>query len=115
MATLEFIEGSKKGEQIELPPDGVFIIGRDEAVGLQLNNVKISRRHSAIEITEQGFFLADLASKNGTFLNETPVQRKRLMTSDRIRLGPVEMVFRLGQDETQEMATATDVGPGRIS
>ena len=108
MATLEIIQGSKKGEHIELPPDGVFIIGRDEAVGLQLNNVKISRRHSAIEITEQGFFLADLASKNGTFLNETPIQRKRLMTSDRIRLGPVEMVFRLGQDETQEMAVDAD-------
>lgn len=108
MATLEIIEGSKKGEHIELPPDGVFIIGRDVAVGLELNDAKISRRQCAIEITEQGFFLVDLASKNGTFLNETPVQRKRLMTGDRIRIGPVEMLCHLGQDETQEMAVDSD-------
>ena len=108
MATLEIIEGSKKGELISLPLAGVFIIGRDAAVGLELNDAKISRRQCAIEITEEGFFLSDLASKNGTFLNETPVQRKRLMTGDRIRLGPVEMLFNLGQDETQEMAVDAD-------
>lgn len=67
------------------------LIGREAPADLILPSLLISRRHAIIARSELGYFLADLGSRNGTFVNgqamgETP---QRLQANDEIVLGGV--------------------------
>jgi diguanylate cyclase (GGDEF)-like protein len=63
-------------------------IGRDESSSLALEQDSISRRHALIEHRNGEFFLRDLGSTNGTFVNEVRVNSSvSLSPGDRIRFG----------------------------
>ena len=72
------------------------VLGRDAASDVRLDAAGVSRRHARIVMTSTGAYLEDLGSKNGTMLGgkvcagPTPLQ-----DGDRIRLGPVSIVFRI--------------------
>lgn len=74
-------------------------IGRIPSNALALNDAGVSRRHALI--TAQGsreFWLVDLGSANGTFLNGRRLfQPRRLHDSDQISIGPFRFTFRLGR------------------
>lgn len=54
----------------------------------------VSRRHARLSWEEDGIYLDDLNSTNGTFVNGRRVQAPvRLQHNDNVRLGPVEMTF----------------------
>ena len=56
----------------------------------------VSRRHAQITYADGRYWLADLGSSNGTYLNDGRLERERavaLRHGDRIRLGRVEMAF----------------------
>ena len=66
-----------------------FVIGRYSPADLIINQDRISRQHAQIEYRDFGYFLRDLDSRNGTFvngrhLNETPI---RLKDGDEIVFG----------------------------
>lgn len=48
-------------------------IGRDSSSDIQINERQISRQHAEIALTQQGYTIRDMGSKNGTFLNGQPV------------------------------------------
>jgi hypothetical protein len=67
-------------------------IGRAEArrADLLLPRPEVSEMHAAIEHGADGWFLEDLGSLNGTFVNGVAVtQRMRLLPGDVIRIGSV--------------------------
>ena len=69
MAFLELIRGSQTGERFELRGERA-IIGRSSECEVPLDVAAVSRRH-AVVIAERGrFFVEDLNSRNGTYLNE---------------------------------------------
>ncbi|MBI5545317.1 MAG: FHA domain-containing protein [Deltaproteobacteria bacterium] len=74
----------------------VTVIGRAAgAADLVLPwNEEASREHFAILFSQGTFFLEDLKSSNGTFVNEQPVERVRLKSGDKIRIGSQVLVFR---------------------
>lgn len=74
---------------------GIWLIGRDRNNAIPVLDKRLSRRHAAIQYLEgEGFFLIDLKSTNGTFLNGEPVQdRIALKDGDRIRLGSLAFSF----------------------
>ena len=74
----------------------VTVIGRiSGAADLVLPwNEEASRQHCAILYAYGAFFLEDLQSSNGTFVNEQPAERTRLRTGDQIRIGSQVLVFR---------------------
>ena len=81
----------------------VFLIGRYEPADLVLDLPRISRSHAQIERQTQGYFLNDLNSRNGTFVNgvsigETP---QRLQDGDEIVLGGVATFRFHDPEETQ--------------
>jgi hypothetical protein len=58
-------------------------------------NEDVSREHAAILYLEGEFFLEDLQSINGTFVNDQRAQRVRLHSGDKIRIGTQVLTFKL--------------------
>jgi two-component system, NtrC family, sensor kinase len=78
MLVLEVVDGPDLGGIFPLPPNEPQLIGRSSEA-LQLADPTISRRHAELTPDNGRWYLQDLASANGTFLNG------RLLT-DRISL-----------------------------
>jgi pSer/pThr/pTyr-binding forkhead associated (FHA) protein len=74
----------------------VWTVGRDRTNGICLDNPYISRRHAIIRFCEDEkcFYLTDLNSSNGCFINgERVYHSAKLQQSDRIRLGSLTFSF----------------------
>lgn len=88
----------------------VLTIGRDDSCGLCLaHDPKISRSHAMVELRDAQWVLADLASRNGTWVNGRRVTEHPLREGDRVRCGDTTFVFVIAVDPN---ATEGD-GPGR--
>ena len=77
-------------------PQQVWILGRDpQKASVAVQDGRLSRCHAAIHhIPDKGFFLVDLGSRNGSFINGERVWRSTLLKDgDRIRLGSLSFVF----------------------
>lgn len=72
----------------------VITVGRDGANDIIIDHPLASRRHARFEQTEEGFFIRDLESTNGTFLNQERVIGVRsLHHSDQILIADTVIVF----------------------
>lgn len=74
-----------------------FLIGknRQQAQGI-IEAQGVSRLHARISRQEMRYYLEDLNSTNGTYLNEVPLeyhQKKELCRNDRVRFGLEEYLF----------------------
>ncbi|AFZ23306.1 FHA domain-containing protein [Cylindrospermum stagnale PCC 7417] len=80
-------------------PQRIWTIGRDYSSGIQIPDRYLSRRHAAIQyIDNQGFYLIDFKSTNGSAVNGKPVSQQVLLKDgDRIRLGTMTFGFFLNQ------------------
>jgi DNA-binding winged helix-turn-helix (wHTH) protein len=92
--------------EIALGP-GENLLGRDEESTVLIDDALVSRRHARIVIDDSGAVLADLNSKNGTFLGGKRIERTRkLADEDLITIGSASMIFRILQ-HTESTASAT--------
>ena len=64
-----------------------FTIGRQADRNLYLTNSQVSREHATIYGDAEGFFIEDLGSSQGTFVNDIRTDTARLHSGDRIKLG----------------------------
>jgi len=64
-----------------------ILIGRKGDADVVLNNQHVSRHHAKLVKTPDGYFLQDLASTHGTFVNEARIEQHVLRHGDRISLG----------------------------
>lgn len=85
--------------------EGENLLGRDRNVGVWINDGSVSRRHARISISGATATLEDLASKNGTYVKGSRVEKPVVLSDgDRIRVGSAEMTFRIS---TEARSTAT--------
>jgi hypothetical protein len=69
---------------------GENVVGRDPEADVFIDAVGVSRRHALIVVAGEGVTLADLSSKNGTFVNGIRVTGPVPLAEDSdVRLGPV--------------------------
>lgn len=96
MAFLKLTKGASPGTRFELHGDRV-VIGRSIECDIPLDVPAVSRRHAAI-IAERGrFFVEDLESRNGTFVNERKViDRTPLRDGDQVVICDQEFRFYSG-------------------
>ena len=76
---------------------GVSVFGKSLTVDVNVDSPYISRRHFQIRCQDDVFFITDLDSTNGTFLNGerlTSQQERRLRDQDLIGLAGDQVVFR---------------------
>ena len=65
-----------------------FVFGRDSECDLPIKDIAVSRKHCRIFRDANLFYLEDLKSHNGTFVNDLPIlTRQQLEHGDRIRIG----------------------------
>jgi len=85
--------------------DGPVVIGRQAGATLKIGNASVSRRHAVIEKEGDRFVIADLGSRNGTFVNDMPVRRRELQHGDRVRIGESQFFF-LYEDTDEPQRTS---------
>ena len=81
-----------------------LVLGRGEDADLQILDAGLSRQHCFVEKVGEDYFVNDLASTNGTWVNGARVERCRLSPGDRVRIGAVEFEFRCTPDRRRMKA-----------
>ncbi|MGC1275748.1 MAG: FHA domain-containing protein [Planctomycetaceae bacterium] len=80
--------GKRAGRRITLPA-GEVVIGRDEGCRIRLTSSDVSRRHCLLRSRGEDVVASDLGSRNGTFVNESPIAGPTLLRpGDLLRVGP---------------------------
>jgi pSer/pThr/pTyr-binding forkhead associated (FHA) protein len=86
--------GSLSGTRLRLGP-GPILIGRAEDSTLVLDDDYASTRHARLTQQGQEYFLEDLGSTNGTYMNRTRVQQPTAIgPGDEVKLGKATLELR---------------------
>jgi signal transduction histidine kinase/pSer/pThr/pTyr-binding forkhead associated (FHA) protein len=110
---LSIIQGQSKGKKFELPDHEPQLIGRSSEA-IQFDDNAISRRHAELTPDDGLWYIRDLDSQNGTYVNGTRIrERTRLRAGDQIRVGQTLLVF--GQTESKAKDTVRFVGRDRVA
>lgn len=81
------------------PLDNEVLLGRDNNTEIIIKDPYVSKKHLKIVKDEDSYFLEDLNSANGTYLNEDRIMDVvKLKNGDRIKIGQVEFLF-VNQEE----------------
>ena len=73
-------------------------IGRRPSNDIVLDHLAVSGRHATIDTTNEGSFILDLCSTNGTSVNGQPIKKHLLQDGDIIELGKYRLQFKLEVD-----------------
>jgi len=103
MSTLCLVSDNGEAEPIPLS-NRPLTIGRHPDNDLVIRDDRASRFHCVIEPSEQGAWVRDLGSRNGTKVNEEPIDEAALMAGDRIRIGSTVFVLQAGDDGPRPQA-----------
>ena len=100
MLILNVLQGPDKGKRFELPDHGPQLIGRSSE-SLMLGDNTISRRHAELTPDDGAWYIRDLESANGTYVNGVSINQRTLLNAgDQIRTGATLLVFGVGHRET---------------
>jgi len=95
-ASLTLMSGNMSGQRVPIfrVP---FTIGRRAGNALQLQDDRVSRAHAQIVEQNGVFYLQDLGSSSGTFINgQQTAGPHALQNGDNIQIGRIKMMFQLG-------------------
>jgi phosphoserine phosphatase RsbU/P len=87
-------------------------IGRSKENDIFLPDRWLSRRHAEIQHGDEGYYVVDLGSKNGTLVNHQRIQnRLRLRAGDVIVLGEHSLTFAGDEAKTDDGGNDSDTEP----
>jgi diguanylate cyclase (GGDEF)-like protein len=89
---LVIISGEDMGRRYELGTQEVSI-GRADTCTICVNTDQVSRKHATVQAILGKYYLVDLRSTNGTFVNEQKVERAKLLDGDQIRVGKTVLKY----------------------
>ena len=99
MAVLRAIRGLNPGQLFPLERE-CAVLGRHPDCDIVLEVGAVSRQHARILRIGPGFFVEDLHSRNGTFVNDEAVRgRRKLSEGDQVRICDLVFVFHQGAAE----------------
>ena len=95
----------KDGTQMEFElSERPITIGRSPEADVVILDEKASRIHCGIRLWDGEFYVKDLKSRNGTFVNDQRVDVAKLKSGDRIRVGNI--LFSFDQDPNKSAGVA---------
>jgi putative nucleotidyltransferase with HDIG domain len=111
MPRLTIESGPAKGRSFELTGEPQSI-GREGQI--QILDTAASRKHAEVFAVGENYFVRDLDSRNGTFVNDAKITgRTRLQIGDRVRIGSSLLVFGQRPDADQGVQFVQDQAPNR--
>lgn len=108
MPGLVVFRGREKQHTYQLDP-GRYVVGRGQKADISLSSPLVSREHAVIAFEEGAWWLTDLKSPNGIYVNGSRVTRRRLSSGDRIELGPLVLLFDPSEGNVLEIETRRDL------
>jgi two-component system, cell cycle response regulator len=76
-----------------------YIVGRDQDAGFVVSRSSVSRQHARLFVDDDGnWWVEDLNSTNGTFVNENRIRSQQLADSDQVRFGDAIYKFLSGSN-----------------
>lgn len=97
LVVIHAASSSQLGKRFSLV-EGSVTIGRGNENDVVLDSDSVSRRHARIEMRGASYYLSDMNSTNGTYVNDDPVQEQRLGRGDQIKIGDTILKFLSGSD-----------------
>jgi hypothetical protein len=92
----------------------LVLVGRGDSARLRLRDQSVSELHLALVGTPQGTWAVDLLSREGTFVNGSPIRSALLRDGDRLQAGCYELLIRTEQSGARRSAPPTALTlPGR--
>jgi len=67
--------------------------GRDPGCDVFLDDITVSRRHAELRRQDDGFYLHDLGSLNGSYVNRERVDVTKLASGDELQIGMFKLAF----------------------
>jgi len=90
--------GPDIGRRIPLV-ESQYIVGRDSEAGFVVSRSSVSRQHARLYIDDDGnWWVEDLNSTNGTFVNEQRIHAQQINDSDQVRFGDAIYKFLSGSN-----------------
>ena len=84
--------GGRAGESFS-PSGERTRIGRSPDCEIFLDDVTVSRKHAVLVRKDGAFFVEDLGSLNGTFLNRRRIESGELADGDELQIGKYRLIF----------------------
>lgn len=115
MWTIRFLNGQLAGQEMHLQ-EGQYTLGRAEECQITIPDPGISKKHLQMEVSEDGIFIEDLNSSNGTFVNGVKVQESKIKPQDKISLYQCtfDMVRHSGNLQPASAAQPTAYPPNQL-
>jgi len=109
-AYLQIAEGPSAGRRYPLDNEKI-VMGRHPDCDIVVEAGAVSRHHAQLTMSDGQFFVEDLNSRNGTFLNENALaERRRIRDEDLIRICDITFMFRGDPVEDSDPPSSFDTG-----
>ena len=94
LAQLAVLRGPDEGKKWLLRPSDYYDIGRSSQNRVTLRDKTVSKRHALLECLDGLWFVQDLGSRHGTWVNDEKItERRALFHKDVIRVGKSYLVY----------------------
>ena len=88
---------------VDYPLEDFNLIGRSQDATIRLTDAGISRQHATIRREGRHWWITDLGSANGSYVNDVAISAARALRSgDRLQLGTLVLTF--DQDDSEGVA-----------
>jgi pSer/pThr/pTyr-binding forkhead associated (FHA) protein len=84
--------GGRAGESFTVEEERVSV-GRTPDAAIFLDDVTVSRNHALIVRRQDGYYIDDLGSLNGTYVNRRRIESHKLSDGDEIQVGKFKLSY----------------------
>jgi pSer/pThr/pTyr-binding forkhead associated (FHA) protein len=89
-------KGNDAGKTFPLGVKPAMILGRGVATDVTIWDIRASRAHCRIDCAQGKYSITDLASSNGTYVNDEKITTHHLVRGDLVRIGSTVLEFQPG-------------------
>jgi len=112
VAMLVLVEGAERGRRWPLERER-YVIGRESDSDIVVADRRISRQHAEIVWRDGRYFVRDLGSKNGTYLNQERLEAVRLLKDgDELHVAMAALLVFVGAGNTMPLVLGGLPEPG---